>query len=593
MIKHISITLTAIIALALTALILMLPTPENTASEDSGSETFITNVQLMQDGKILKGQTILIEDGLIEKIGAGLEPADNSNVIDGTGLTALPGLIDSHTHSYGSSLEDALKFGVTVNMDMFSDFSALTGARSSRDAFGKQDEADLFSAGMMATAPGGHGTQYGVPIKTLTGPEQARDWVKERKREGSDYIKLVYIPGQDRIPSLSRETSKAVIEAAHAEDLMALAHISTELAAQHMIEDGIDGLVHIFADKRASAGIVQAARDNNVFIIPTLAVIASVDGQSKNLMDGLPDAMKSRMSPMQRQTLSAAFPGGGRGYSYATALENVALFHNAGVPILAGSDAPNPGTAHGVSLHLEMKHLVEAGHTPAEALAAATALPARIFSLEKRGDIQTGYRADLILVSGDPHNQIDDTLDVAHIFKNGFELSVAPKKAAVKAGRKKTESTLSDFENGLTAKDGLTWITTDDGMANGLSDASIVLENNALKTTGEVRTGFPYPWAGAAVGTEFGGKGLDISGYDKIRFSMKGTPGQYRLMSFQEGMPGIPPTQVFTVTEDWQDLELPLDGFAGFEPEIFTGFAFVAGPTPGSFEFYLRDVTLK
>ena len=595
MIRHIAITGTALIALALALLIFVLPQPadEESAirSEHGDSALYITDLKILQDGAIKSGMTVKIENGIISEVSNIVSLPSGAHTLDGSGLTALPGLIDAHTHSYGSALSDALQFGIGINLDMFSSLTDLPGAKATRESVDKQKQADLFSAGMMATAPGGHGTQYGVPIETLTGPEGAQDWVMERKAEGSDFIKLVYMPYQSRIPSLDRATAKAVIAAAHAEDLMALAHISTQQAAQDIIEDDIDGLVHIFADKVASPELIQLAVDKDVFIIPTLAVIASVDGQSRGLMDKQSDGSKSRLSPMQRQTLSQNFPGGAPGYSFETALKNAKLFHEAGVDILAGSDAPNPGTAHGISLHLEMQHLVKAGFSPMEALNAASIKPAQRFDLNGRGTLAPGARADLLLVSGEPYTRINDTLNIAHIIKNGFPLDSVDKAASSEKAFKGER--LSDFENGLTLGADMSWTPTDDSMANGLSEAEIVLDGNSLKVSGEAKAGFPYPWAGASISVPFNGKGQDISRFKQVQFYAKGTAGTYRLMAFNEGAPGIPPSQNFEISTDWQTITLELDGFNGFEPGVFTGFAFVAGPEPGKFEFFLRDVSFQ
>jgi imidazolonepropionase-like amidohydrolase len=101
-------------------------------------------------------------------------------------------------------------------------------------------------------------------------------------------------------------------------------------------------------------------------------------------------------------------------------LGSVARLHAAGVPILAGTDAPNPGTAHGPSLHGELELLVRAGLTPVEALRAATSTPARVFRLGDRGRIAPGMRADLVLVDGDPTSDVTATRRITRIWKNGF-----------------------------------------------------------------------------------------------------------------------------------------------------------------------------
>src|SRR5699024_7096913 len=80
----------------------------------------------------------------------------------------------------------------------------------------------------------------------------------------------------------------------------------------------------------------------------------------------------------------------------ATARENVRRLHAAGVRILAGTDAPNPGLVFGASLHRELQLLVRAGLAPAEALVAATTAPAELFGLD-RGRLRVGAPADLLL----------------------------------------------------------------------------------------------------------------------------------------------------------------------------------------------------
>jgi len=103
------------------------------------------------------------------------------------------------------------------------------------------------------------------------------------------------------------------------------------------------------------------------------------------------------------------------------ALESVRLLHEAGVPILVGSDGPNPGTALGPSVHREMELLVHgAGFSPVEALRAATSVTATAFGLEEwRGRIIEGGRADVILVGGDPTTEILATRDVLAVWKEG------------------------------------------------------------------------------------------------------------------------------------------------------------------------------
>jgi imidazolonepropionase-like amidohydrolase len=112
---------------------------------------------------------------------------------------------------------------------------------------------------------------------------------------------------------------------------------------------------------------------------------------------------------------------------YESAATNVLRLFRAGVPILAGSDAPNPGTVHGASLHRELELLVEAGLPPLEVLRSATSLPARHFQLDGRGVIEQGGPADLVLVNGYPDREIKAARDIVAIWKEGrrFDRAVA------------------------------------------------------------------------------------------------------------------------------------------------------------------------
>ena len=96
------------------------------------------------------------------------------------------------------------------------------------------------------------------------------------------------------------------------------------------------------------------------------------------------------------------------------------------VSVLAGTDAPFPGTTYGASLHRELEHLVNAGLTPTAALAAATSATAQAFRMNDRGRIRTGMRADLLLVDGDPSKQIRATRNIVAIWKRGVRVQRAP-----------------------------------------------------------------------------------------------------------------------------------------------------------------------
>lgn len=583
-----------------TLLLFALPTPTSTEggqSTDSGASAdvlLIKNVYVTdQEGK-REAASMLMKGGLIEAIAPELDVPEGATVIDGSTLTAMPGLLDSHTHSYGTALEDALRFGVTANIDMNTPASSLPEARAERVKLGPTTKADLFSSGTLATVEGGHGTQFGFPIETLASPDDALAWVQARKQEGSDFIKLVYMPYQSYFPSLDRATAKALIEAAHAEGLMALAHISTQRAAMDVVEDGIDGLVHVFADEKVSPEFIQAALEKNLFVIPTLVVIASVAGEEDPLVEL--DEVRQWLSPMQEQTLANRFMSKPPGFAMDIALANVRQLHSAGVRILAGSDAPNPGTAYGYSLHREMELLVRAGLSHAETLRAATELPAQLFGLTDRGVLEEGKRADVLLVRGNPYASVRSSRQIAYVIKNGRVVERAAVEAA--AAPLIADALLGSFEEGLDGPGALSWSATDDSMMGGQSAAQIqrVARGDggfALAVKAEQKAGFPWPWAGVGLGSSASGAIADVSKYSTIAVDIKGTPGTYRLMMFSGAGAGEPPTRNFEVTTEWQTVRLSLEQFTGFDESAFSMLSIVAGAGPGVVEFVVDEVRFE
>jgi imidazolonepropionase-like amidohydrolase len=107
--------------------------------------------------------------GTISAVAANAEVPAGATVIDGRGRTLIPGLIDACTHTFAPErLRAAVMFGVTTELDMFSTPSFVAKRRAEQAAGKATERADLFSAGIAVTAPGGHGTEYGIPIPTIS-----------------------------------------------------------------------------------------------------------------------------------------------------------------------------------------------------------------------------------------------------------------------------------------------------------------------------------------------------------------------------------------------------------------------------------------
>jgi imidazolonepropionase-like amidohydrolase len=287
------------------------------------------------------------------------------------------------------------------------------------------DRTDLFSSGIVVTAPGGHGTQFRVPIPTITDPAQAQAFVDARIAEGSDYIKIILEDGSVRFPlkgNLNDETLRAVIAATKRRGKLAVVHVSEEKYARQAIEAGADGLVHVYKQGRPDRDLARLAKSRGIFVIPTLTVwqtnLGFPGGESLAADSRFaPFIMEDQLANLRNTPVVTKF---GPDESYSVARDTVRLLNNEGVLILAGSDCPNRGTTQGASLHREMELLVEAGLTPVEALRAATSAPARAFRLTDRGRIKAGSRADLLLVRGDPTQNIMQTREIVSVWKSGI-----------------------------------------------------------------------------------------------------------------------------------------------------------------------------
>jgi imidazolonepropionase-like amidohydrolase len=376
------------------------------------------------DGDRTSVGDVRVSDGRIVSVGADADRC-NAEVIDGKGKTLLPGLIDAHTHAYGNrALYQAVAFGVTTEIEMFGDPRRIRALREA-DARGERPrEAALWSAGILATAPGGHGTEYGFPIPTLRTPEEADAFVAARVSEGSDFLKIVIDDGAwfrgKPNPTLDPATVLALVGAAHARGLLAVAHIGTQKDAQAAIDAGVDGLAHLFVDQPPDDGFAASVAAHHAFVIPTLGVLAVVTGApDASTWADHDEAFAGLLDPSELERLHARFPLTPAKAKLAHAEQTVAKLVALHVPVLAGTDARNPGVVHGASLHRELELLVHAGLTPTEALAAATSAPARSFRLEDRGRIAPGLRADLLLVEGDPTADVRATRRIVGVWRAG------------------------------------------------------------------------------------------------------------------------------------------------------------------------------
>ena len=565
--------------------------------------TVIQGTRVFTGDTVLDTATVVIRGGKIESVTTGTAtPAAagaEAEVVDGAGSTLLPGLIDSHTHNFGPALEQALNFGVTTVLDMLTAEAMAAQWRRQQAAGAVPDRADVFAGGPVTVA-GGHGTQFGVALPTLDDPEQTDAFIADRAAAGADFIKVIYEAGSAGrpLPTFAASTLPRIVAAAHRHDLLAVFHISTVEAAGEVIDAGADGLVHMHFDRAGGGEIVEAARNAGIFVVPTLAVLETIAGTAGGAELAADPQIASFLTPEQRGGLGQDFGREPDPELMANILADVAALHAAGVPILAGSDAPNPGTTHGASIHRELELLVRAGLTPVQALRAATAAPADAFSLGDRGRIAAGLKADLILVRGDATEDVLATRDIAAIWKDGtrFERRIAEPTT----GRPRLEPTLlSNFEDDLgTGNLPPKWSHSTDAIAGGKSTVTSAAaprdeDGNALRIEGEIKEGFPFPWSGVMVllGSQFN-EPVDAGAIRALAFDARGESATYQAMAFAESLGMRPAAASFEAGEEWGRVEIPLSSFRGLDPSGAWAF-FIGGPADlGAFWLEIDNVEL-
>ena len=424
--------------------------------------TAIVNARVFDGETILENKVVIIEGQTIKSICDDVPEC--ARVIDASGATLLPGLIDAHVHTKIPQLQLALQFGITTELEMMGHWTA----EQRKEVSERDDVADLRTADFGMTAPGGHpselhvprpgaesagrghrgaarqgppsgvgplhgppghGHQLGLRPPSATTPAEAVEFVAARIADGADYIKIMIEEGSvlkaPGLPLMSTETIITAVKEAHRYGKIAIAHALTYEATQQAIWAGVDGLAHLFIDRPHDGAIVEAIAASGAFVTPCLVLNSSIMGRTGTDL-AADERVSSKLSKPWHDTLCSSFNTFPQG-NFDDVLATTKALHDAGVDILVGTDAsvPQPhlgGLAHGCSVHKELQLLVEAGFSPTEALRAATSLPAQRFGLTDRGTIKAGARADLLLVTGDPTSNISDTLSIRSVWRRGKEV---------------------------------------------------------------------------------------------------------------------------------------------------------------------------
>lgn len=344
-------------------------------SERASEDLRIDDVHVFTGHAFTKLRAVYISNGSIVST---LPPASRPTVVDGERGYLIPGLIDAHNHIGDLfDLSAYRKRGITTALDMAcSPLSKLDDLRN------HEHGPNIFSAGIPATVPESkHSTNVGIPrSQLLDGPEDAAQFVVKRVGDGSDYIKIV----ADMPIGPDQATMNAVTAEARRYGKLVIAHAARLETFRMAQKAGVDVVTHLPIDWTLQDEDVFDMVQRGRISVPTLG-----------MMKGMSEALSTRGQPLE----------------YKFALESFSKLHKAGVPIVAGTDG-NSGPLkfspeHGESLFEELELLVKAGMSNGEALRAATSEAAQAFRFSDRGRLEPGMRADVVLLSEDPLENIE------------------------------------------------------------------------------------------------------------------------------------------------------------------------------------------
>ncbi|GAB5350205.1 metal-dependent hydrolase family protein [Alteriqipengyuania sp. 357] len=376
--------------------------------------------------------TIVVEDGRITAIEPGIRQGKaDAQVIDLTGKTVLPGLIDLHVHLTGDpggdfwkGATEADEWGVVVGAKN-ARLTALAGFTTVREAGSGPQSAFALRRGtaeglipgprIVAAGPplaiiGGHGDVNGFRPDvnelldsgfTCTGPVECAAKVRLASQNGSDVIKITATggvlsqQGRGLGAHFSDEEMTAIADTAHSLGLKVMAHAHGARGIEAAARAGIDTIEHsTFVDEAAA----RAMRENGAILIPTLMAFKGV---SEGLGKGI-------YTPVVEEKIRAV-------YDQAQVFMRQA--HEWGLPIAFGTDA---GVfAHGRNAE-EFALMRAQGMSDREAFASATTVAAQVLDMEGEiGRIAPGYSADIIAVDGNPLEDVSVLEDVGFVMVRG------------------------------------------------------------------------------------------------------------------------------------------------------------------------------
>jgi imidazolonepropionase-like amidohydrolase len=428
---------------------------EESEPQEQESFAFVhVNVIPMDRERVLPNQTVIVRDGRISKIGpfSSTSVSAKATMIDASGKYLIPALSDMHVHMLGEgwnvmfppeaqfSAED-LDFNrllipyIANGVATVQVMSALPEHITLRDQISRGEI--LGPRLILARMIDGPGQAWPPPLSTwVETADSARQAVLDAKEAGYDKIKVYSF--------LNKESYDSIILTANEVGMPVDGHIPMALSVEYILEAGQNLIAHAEEVMKHTGGnydeetidyFTEIIAGSGTTVIPTLIMkknlLAILDDFDKELarpeiqylhpmamgvISFLTSNIYLKMPPEKRTSLR-------NGYELFEKPFIKAL-HDKGAKLIAGTDALVPITVPGFSIHRELEELVDVGLTPFEALRTSTTSPFEFLGeLHEAGTIETGKRADLVLLGANPLEKITNSREIEGVMIGGRWIS--------------------------------------------------------------------------------------------------------------------------------------------------------------------------